>query len=80
MIADVEMMEMMELAMVILLASAMVIGVDVDVMGGELTSLGSRVLSSFSKPRDQPYPIQPYTTKLLQFHSFTNSDTTPLQV
>ena len=48
---------------------------DVDVLGGGLTSLGAP--PSLSEPPDQPYPTQPYATKLLQFHSFINCDTTP---
>ena len=77
MVADVEMMDMMELAMAMLLARAMVMGVHVDVMGRELTSSGSGVLSSLSKPHDQPYPTQPHAIKPSQSCSFTNSDTTP---
>ena len=80
MVADVEMMDMIELAMAMLLAKAMVMGVDVDVMGRELTSSGSRALSSLSKPHDQLYPMQPYATQPLQFHDFTNPDTNPLQI
>ena len=49
--------------------------VDVDVMEGGLTSSGLGVPPLFSKPRDQPYPTQPYATKLLPFHSFTNPGT-----
>ena len=37
-------------------------GFDVDVMGGDRPTWG--LLSSFSKPHDQPYPTQPYATKL----------------
>ena len=48
---------------------------DVDVLGGRLTS--SETPPSLSKPPDQPYLMQPYATKLLQFHIFTNYDTTP---
>ena len=51
--------------------------VNVDVMGGGLTSLGLGVPPLFSKPHDQPYLMQPYATKPLQFHSFTDPDTTP---
>ena len=47
MVADVEMIEI-----TMLLARAMVIGVNVDVMGGELTRLGSRALSLLNKPHD----------------------------
>ena len=51
--------------------------VDVDVMGSGLTSSGLGVPPLLSKPHDQPYPMQPYTTKPCQFHSFTDPDTTP---
>ena len=50
-------------------------GVGVDVMGGELTSLEAPPL--LSEPHDPPYPTQPYTTKLSQFHNSTNPKTTP---
>ena len=60
-------MELMELKAMELQSMALTIEVDVDVMGGELTSLG--VLSLFSKPHDQSYPTQAYITKLLQSHS-----------
>ena len=35
------------------------------------------LLSLLSEPHDQPYPMQPYVTKPLQFHSVTNPDTIP---
>ena len=50
-------------------------GFNVDVMGGELTSLGVPPL--LSEPHDQPYSTQPYATKLSQFHSFTNPNAIP---
>ena len=53
--------------------------VDVNVMEGGLTSLGSEALSLLSEPHDQPYPTHSYATKLLQSCSLTNSDTHPLQ-
>ena len=34
-------------------------------------------LSLLSEPHDQPYPMQPYATKPLQFPNFTNHDTIP---
>ena len=43
--------------------------VNVDVMGGGLTSSGSGVPLSLSKPHDQLYPMQPYTIKPLQFYN-----------
>ena len=49
--------------------------VDVDILGGGLTSSG--VLPSLSEPHDQPYPTQPYATKPSQFRNFMNHDTTP---
>ena len=49
--------------------------VDIDVLGGGLTSSG--VSPSLNEPHDQPYPTQPYTTKPSQFCNFTNRDTTP---
>ena len=49
--------------------------VDVDIMEGGLISLGLGVPPLLSEPHDQPYPTQPYITKLLQFHSFTNPNT-----
>ena len=51
------------------------INVDVDILGGGLNSSGTP--PSFSEPHDQPYPMQPYATKLLQFCNFTNHDTHP---
>ena len=38
--------------------------VDADSKGSRLTSSGSRVPPLLSKPRDPPYPMQPYATKL----------------
>ena len=49
--------------------------VDVDVLGGGLTSSGAPPL--LSEPHDQPYPTQPYATKPSQFPNFTNCDTIP---
>ena len=69
---------MMAIIWIVALATANVIAtmeVDVDVLGGGLTSSG--VPPSLSEPHDPPYPTQPYATKPLQFHNFTNSDTTP---
>ena len=54
------------------------IEVDVDVLEGRLTSL--MLPPSLSEPHDQPYPMQPYVTKLSQFHSFTNCDTVPYKL
>ena len=43
------------------------VDVDVDILEGGLTSSGVSPL--LSEPHDQPYPTQPYATKLLQFHN-----------
>ena len=48
---------------------------DVDVLEGGLTSLGAP--PSLSEPPDQPYPMQPYTTKPSQFPNSTNRNTIP---
>ena len=52
------------------------VGVHVNGRGGGLTSSGLGVPPSLSKLHDPPYPTQPYTTKPLQFHDFTNPNTT----
>ena len=53
------------------------VGVDVNGRNGRLTSSGSGMPPLLSKPHDPPYPMQPYATKLLQFHNSTNPNTTP---
>ena len=42
---------------------------DVDILAGGLTNL--RLAPSLDKPHDQPYPTQPYATKLSQFCNLT---------
>ena len=72
---------MMAMTWMVALAMANAIAtmeVDVDVLGGGLTSLGASPL--LSEPHDQPYPTQPYATKPLQFHNFTNCDTIPYKL
>ena len=73
----VQKLMMMVMIWMVVLATANAIvtmDVDVDILGGGLTSSGAPPL--LSEPHDPPYPMQPYVTKSLQFHNFTNPNTT----
>ena len=47
------------MAMAIVIAQGLIGDMDVDVMEGRQTSLGSMTLPLLNKPHDQPYPTQP---------------------
>ena len=77
MVQKVMMMEMIWMVALTTANAIATMDVGIDILGGGLTSLGAS--PSLSKPHDQPYPTQPYITKLSQFHNFTNCDTNPLR-
>ena len=52
-------------------------GADIDILAGGLTNL--RLPPSLDEPHDQPYPTQPYATKLSQFRNLTKPPYHPLQ-